>query len=172
MSRIPCNPRGRVWKQSENNVLRVWAEHGFTIKQMVAMSEEWFGETIPDASIRNHLNYLGISYSHERRRSSTTPEMREWMRTHYHIQIGELTDMFNDVFNGEFTMRQVYKLAYRVGADEQERAQSTDKFQEDWNRVKRRISPNGQIAPKHWLWRYYPLDINRKASGVTFRGKK
>ena len=172
MSRLPGKPHGRVWTQSENNVLRVWAEHGYTVKQMVAMSEDWFGEFVPDTSIRSHLNYLGLQYNHERRKSQTTPEMREWMKTHYHIPINDLVDLFNDTFQCDMPMRQIYKLAYRVGCDEREKGHSEDSLAEDWNRVRKVISPNGQIKPKHLLWRYYALDINRKASGVTFRGMK
>ena len=172
MSKYPGAPKGHVWTASENNVLRVWAENGYTIRQMAAMSADYFGEEFNDSSIRNHLNHLGIDYNHERKYTQTTQEMRYWMCSHYSMNIDDLTTLFNEVFHTDFTVRQVYKLAYRVGKAEHEKKASNDAFYEEWMKVRLRLNPSGQIYPKHWLWRYYPLDESRKTTGVTFRGKK
>lgn len=172
MSRTPGAQRGHIWTKAENDILRIWVDKGMTVKEMVKLSGDYFSEPVNDAAIRNHLNYLGVKYIHERNVTRTTPEMRNWMRTHYTLPLLDLTRIFNEVFHVEFTSRQVYKLAYRVGNLERGGYMPLDQLAMEWEEATRRISPDKKMKPKHWLWRYYRLDENRRADGVVFRGTR
>lgn len=167
------NKRGMIWDREHNDYLRKWVAEGLTVKAICEMAEETFEMTFTDAQIRAHLKFIGLTPARARkeRKAMFTPAMREWVYDHREIPPTYLVRLFRTKFgdagreiqpryvNGLAAKSRIDALAYRTEAE----------IAAEWERVRMRISPEGNIAREHWLWRYKPIDDTRSGSGVRFR---
>lgn len=173
MYRYRDNRRGVIWTREHNDLLRRWVAEGCTVKEIHHRAEAEFDATFTSPQIRSHLKYLGLTATRERaeKQELFTPEMKEWIVFRREMPPKILTRLFRAHF-GEAVYsippRYVNAIAERARA-EALRSRTDEEIFAEWEKVRKHISPRGQIAAEHWLWRYLPLDEKRTGSGVVFR---
>lgn len=167
------NRRGMIWTREHNDILRKWIADGRTVREIRELAEETFQLPFTSPQIRSHVQFLGLEARKERaeKKDVFTPEMKEWIYDHRELPPTFLVKMFRSRFgeaaykippkpiNGQAASARIHALKFRT----------EEEINAEWEKVRKRISPKGQIAAEHWLWRYLPLDEKRTGSGVVFR---
>jgi hypothetical protein len=144
-----------------------------TIPEIRKRVLEVTGDDRSVSSIRHRMQYLGAPMRQRGNPVRINADMKDFV--YAKLQNGEsisgIRDEFNEYFDTDYNYTRIWRIALDAHAD-RDRGFSKDVFALDWTRLQQKLSPDGAICTRHWLWRWHRFDEKRTAMGCVFHGTK
>lgn len=160
------------WTPEIDGVIRRMADGDTTVKEIVAALDTELGVKISRTSVLKHMKEIGAPLRPQGGKVEVTQEMRDFVYVKARDKtIAEVAGEFNAWFGVDWTATRIYRIILNANAERWHRLNKRQ-FAEDWGRIQRQLSPDGEICRKNWLWRWRRLDEDRTAAGMVFRGRR
>lgn len=175
---VKVNKVRRIWNRKEwtpemDAVVLRMADGDTSIGEIAVAVTQETGTSVSKPVTRKRMIELGCPMRMQGGKIIVTQEMRDFVyaKAMSGKTIAEIQTAFNEWFDVEWNSTRIYRVMLSVNADRSQRIAKAQ-FVEDWTRLQAKLSPNGEICRKNWLWRWKRLDENRTAAGVIFHGKR